>query len=139
MNALHWSPMVSFFIGLQYSGVYVALTRQVSLSILPSISALVQLPPSYVPDPAANSSSTQPGKKSILVRRCFLSSTEPALPTYPIILCALFCQSCTMFLPACVPDPGSGLKLISYNRVSIADKRWQKRLSSWLSLQTAVC
>ena len=44
-----------------------------------------------------------------------------------------------MFLPACVPDPGSGLKLISYNRVSIADKRWQKRLSSWLSLQTAVC
>src|SRR5258708_18714279 len=30
-----------------------------------------------------------------------------------IILFALSCQSCTRFLPACAPAPGSGLKLIS--------------------------
>ena len=65
-------------------------------------------------------------------------STEPALPMYPIILCALFCQSCTRFLLACVPVPGSGLKLISYDRVSIADKRWQKRLLMAISYGNGV-
>src|SRR5438876_486994 len=72
-----------------------------------------QLPTSGEPDPAANSSRTRPGYPCFFVPEMPPVQRRTSDACASIILFALSCQSCTRFLPACAPAPGSGLKLIS--------------------------